>query len=166
LTGTTRHRIRARFSESGDAVPRSAVTVDGQVCAHNEPMNPPSEVVQRRVLVVEDNRDCAESLRQLLALCGYEVLVTHSAQQGLEGARRLQPHAVLCDIDLPDTDGYTVGSILRQSGRAPRARLIALTGYGEPRDRRRALAAGFDQHLVKPVETSVLLLELETETKA
>jgi CheY-like chemotaxis protein len=125
-------------------------------------MNPPYEDVQRRVLVVEDNRDCAESLRQLLVRCGYEVLVTHDGEQGLVGARRLQPHVVLCDIGLPDTDGYTVGTVLRQSGRAPRARLIALTGYGEPEDRRRALAAGFDQHLVKPVETNVLLRELET----
>ena len=126
--------------------------------------HPPSEAehVQRRVLVVEDNRECAESLRRLLVLCGYQVLVTHSGQHGLEGARRLQPHVVLCDIDLPDSDGYTVGSVLRQSGRAPRARLIALTGHSGPGQRRRALAAGFDQHLVKPVDANVLLLELET----
>lgn len=124
------------------------------------------EYVQRRVLVVEANRDCAEALRQLLALCGYDVSVTHSGQQGLEDARRLKPHVVLCDIGLPDTDGYTVGSLLRQSGQAPRARLIALTGHGQPEDRRRALAAGFDQHLVKPVDTKVLLLELETEDRS
>jgi CheY-like chemotaxis protein len=128
-------------------------------------MNSFAEHCQRRVLVVEDNRDSAEMLRQLLAHCGYEVMVTHSGQQGLEGARRLQPHAVLCDIGLPDSDGYAVGSVLRQSGQAPRARLIALTGHGAPDDRRRALAAGFDQHLVKPVDTKVLLLEIEAETK-
>jgi CheY-like chemotaxis protein len=128
-------------------------------------MNSPREDRQRRVLVVEDNRDSAEMLRQLLAHCGYEVVVTHSGQQGLEGARRLQPHVVLCDIGLPDSDGYAVGSVLRQSGQAPRARLIALTGRGAPDDRRRALAAGFDQHLVKPVDTKVLLLEIEAETK-
>jgi CheY-like chemotaxis protein len=128
-------------------------------------MNSPREDRQRRVLVVEDNRDSAEMLRQLLAHCGYEVVVTHSGQQGLEGARRLQPHVVLCDIGLPDSDGYAVGSVLRQSGQAPRARLIALTGHDAPDDRRRALAAGFDQHLVKPVDTKVLLLEIEAETK-
>jgi len=128
-------------------------------------MNSLAEYCQRRVLVVEDNRDTAEILRQLLAHCGYEVVVTHSGQQGLEGARRLQPHVVLCDIGLPDSDGYAVGSVLRQSGQAPRARLIALTGHGAPDDRRRALAAGFDQHLVKPVDTKVLLLEIEAETK-
>jgi len=128
-------------------------------------MDSPAEHLQRRVLVVEDSRDYAESLRRLLELCGYEVVVTHSGQQGLEGARRLQPHVVVCDIGLPDTDGYAVGSMLRQSGQPQRARLIALTGHGEPEDRRRALAAGFDQHLVKPVDAKVLLLELETETR-
>jgi CheY-like chemotaxis protein len=116
---------------------------------------------QRRVLVVEDNRDSAETLRQLLALCGYEVAVAHNGQQGLESARRLQPHVVLCDIELPDSDGYTVGSVLRQSGHATRARLIALTGHSAVHDRRRALAAGFDQYLMKPVGTKELLLELE-----
>src|SRR5437764_5872426 len=128
-------------------------------------MNSSIEHLQRRVLVVEDNRDYAETLRHLLALCGYDVVVTYSGQQGLEGARRLQPHVVLCDIGLPDSDGYSVGSMLRQSGQARRPRLIAITGQGEPESRRRALAAGFDQHLVKPVDAKVLLLELATENR-
>ena len=129
-------------------------------------MSSRAEYVQRRVLVVESNRESAEALRQLLALCGYDVIVTHSGQQGLEGARRLKPHVVLCDIGLPDTDGYTVASLLRQSGQAPRARLIAMTGHGQPEARRRALAAGFDQQLVRPLDTKVLLLELETEDRS
>jgi CheY-like chemotaxis protein len=129
-------------------------------------MNSPRDDIQRRVLVVEDNRDCAETLRQLLALCGYEVAVTHTGQEGLEGARKFRPDVVLCDIGLPDSDGYTVGSVLRQSGDGRCARLIALTAHGEPRDRSRALAAGFDQHLVKPVDTKVLLLELETTRRS
>jgi CheY-like chemotaxis protein len=115
----------------------------------------------KRVLVVEDNLDTAESLRRLLARCGYEVAVTHTSQQGLEAARKLEPHVVLCDIGLPDSDGYVVGSVLRQSSHTSGARLIAVTGLGEPQDRRRALAAGFDQHLVKPVDPRVLLGELE-----
>src|SRR5687767_14588274 len=96
-----------------------------------------------RVLVVEDNRDAAESLRQLLTLCGFQVAVAHTGQQGLQAARRFEPHVVLCDIDLPDSDGYVIASILRQAGRRL-ARLIAVTAYGEPQHRRRALAAGFD----------------------
>ena len=115
-----------------------------------------------RVLVVEDNLDSAEILRTLLVRCGFEVSVAHTGQQGLEAARKHEPDVVLCDIGLPDCNGYMVGSVLRQSGHSPRARLIAVTGLGEPQDRRRALAAGFDQHLVKPVDPRVLLGELET----
>jgi two-component system CheB/CheR fusion protein len=117
---------------------------------------------QTRVLVVEDNTDAAESLRSLLSMCGFQVMVAHTSQEGLETARKLEPDIVLCDIGLPDSDGYTVGSVLRQSSATAGARLIAVTGYGEPHDRRRALAAGFDQHLVKPVDPRVLFGELQT----
>jgi CheY-like chemotaxis protein len=115
-----------------------------------------------RVLVVEDDPDTAESLRALLDLCGYLVVVAGTSQQGIEAARKLEPHIVLCDIGLPDSDGYVVGSILRQSGHTSAARLIAVTGRGQVKDRLRALAAGFDQHLVKPVDPKVLLRELQT----
>jgi len=113
------------------------------------------------VLVVEDNLDSAESLRCLLTLCGYQVMVAHSGHEGVVTARKLQPHVVLCDIGLPDGDGYVVASVLRQSSDTTHARLIAVTGHGEPQHRRRALAAGFDQHLVKPVDPKLLLGELE-----
>lgn len=120
------------------------------------------EPAELRVLVVEDDRDTAETLRALLLLYGYQVAVAHTCQQGIESARRLEPHIVLCDIGLPDSDGYVVGSVLRQSGHSAAALLIAVTGYGEPRHRLRALAAGFDQHLVKPVDPKILLRELQT----
>lgn len=120
------------------------------------------EAKDLRVLVVEDNRDTAESLRRLLVLCGFQVSVAHSAGDGLSVATRLRPHIVLCDIGLPDTDGYVVASVLRQARDTSGARLIAVTAYGEPQDRRRALAAGFDAHLAKPVDPKVLLMELET----
>jgi CheY-like chemotaxis protein len=113
-----------------------------------------------RVLVVEDNLDTAETLRCLLAECGFHVEVAHNTKDGLKTARRLEPHIVLCDIGLPDGDGYTVGSQLRQSS-CNGARLIAVTGHAEPIDRQRALAAGFDQHLPKPVDPATLLRELE-----
>lgn len=121
----------------------------------------PSEL---RVLVVEDDRDTAESLRMLLALCGYNVVVAHTTQQGIETARKLEPHIVLCDIGLPDGDGYTVSSVLRQSipERSAQPRMIAVTGLGGPQHRLRALQAGFDQHMVKPVDPRLLLHELET----
>ena len=116
----------------------------------------------RRVLVVEDNFDTAELLRQILVTSGYAVSVAHSVQEGLESARRLEPHVVLCDIGLPDADGYVVGSILRQNMHSSPVRLIAMTGRNQPDDRSRSLAAGFDQHLVKPLDTKELLLELES----
>ena len=115
---------------------------------------------ETRVLVVEDHPDTAESLRLLLVRCGFQVMVARTSQEGLETARKLEPDIVLCDIGLPDSDGYTVGSVLRQSSATAGARLIAVTGSGEPHDRRRALAAGFDEHLVKPVDPRVLLGEL------
>jgi DNA-binding response OmpR family regulator len=112
-----------------------------------------------RILVVEDDRDAAESLRCLLVHCGYYVVVAHTSQQGIEAAREMEPHIVLCDIGLPDSDGYVTGSVMRQ-GAQRGARLIAVTGHGEPKDRLRALQAGFDQHLAKPVDPQVLLREL------
>lgn len=115
-----------------------------------------------RVLVVEDNPDSAETMRTMLVLCGFQVSVARSGQEGIETARRVEPHIVLCDIGLPDGDGYVVASVLRQSSGTAGARLIAVTAYGEAEHRLRALAAGFDQHLVKPVDPKVLFSELET----
>jgi two-component system, chemotaxis family, CheB/CheR fusion protein len=120
-----------------------------------DPLNPV------RVLVVEDNLDTAETMRCLLADCGFHVAVAHNTEDGLRAARQLQPHIVLCDIGLPDGDGYSVGSMLRQTSGTTSARLIAVTGHAEPIDRQRALAAGFDQHLAKPVDPTTLLRELE-----
>jgi CheY-like chemotaxis protein len=120
------------------------------------------EASDLRVLVVEDDRDAAESLRRLLGQCGFHVSVAHNAGDGLSAATELRPHIVLCDIGLPDADGYVVASVLRQARDTRSARLIAVTGFGAPADRRRALAAGFDAHLVKPVDPRVLLNELET----
>ena len=115
---------------------------------------------QRRVLVVEDNPEVAETLRHLLADCGYYVAVAHTGQDGLRAARQLEPHVVLCDIELPDSNGYVVGTMLRESG-CP-AKLIAVTGRSEANARQHALAAGFHQHMAKPVNADLLLRELAT----
>jgi CheY-like chemotaxis protein len=113
-----------------------------------------------RVLVVEDNRDSAESLRALLELAGYRVSTAYSGSEGIEAARAFGPHVVLCDIGLPGMDGFTVAETLRRTRETASAKLIAVTGYGQEADRERALGAGFDRHLVKPVDPEVLLLEL------
>ena len=110
----------------------------------------------RRILVVDDNRDAADSLRLLLELSGHEVAVAYSGQDGVQTAEHYQPDVVLCDIGLPGLDGYEVARQLRDNPATATARLIAMTASGQDEDRRRSHAAGFEQHLVKPVGLDVL----------
>jgi signal transduction histidine kinase len=104
-----------------------------------------------RILVVEDNRDAAETLRDVLELSGHQVTLAFSGPEGVAAARRVQPEVVLCDIGLPGFDGYAVARALRQDQATAAAHLVALTGYGHEEDRCRSLEAGFEQYLVKPV---------------
>jgi PAS domain S-box-containing protein len=111
----------------------------------------------RRVLVIEDNADAAESLQMLLELSGFEVTTAADGSAGLETARRFHPDVVLCDIGLPGgLDGYAVARELRADPALQPVHLIALTGYGQAEDRRRAYAEGFDLHLTKPVDPVAL----------
>jgi signal transduction histidine kinase/DNA-binding response OmpR family regulator len=104
-----------------------------------------------RILVVDDNRDAADSLAALLALEGHTVERAYSAADALRRAVPFQAQVVLLDIGLPEIDGYEVARRLRLAPELRDARLIAVTGYGQPQDRERAKAAGFDEHLIKPV---------------
>jgi signal transduction histidine kinase len=113
-----------------------------------------------RVLIVEDNRDSAESLRVLLELFGHEVSLAYSGPEGVEAAKQSHPDVVVCDIGLPGMDGFAVAEALRHEPETAEARLIAVTGYGREEDRRRAFEAGFDEHLVKPVDPEKLLEQL------
>jgi PAS domain S-box-containing protein len=105
-----------------------------------------------RVLVVDDNVDQAQSAALLLRASGHDVQVAFSATTALEVALEFQPNVVLLDIGLPEIDGYEVARRLRQNPHTEHFRLIALTGYGQDTDRQRSAAAGFDAHLVKPVD--------------
>lgn len=117
----------------------------------------------RRVLLIEDNVDAAESMRMLLDLLGHEVAVAHDGPAGLEAARRLKPEIVLCDIGLPDDmDGYEVARAFRRDPEIAKTYLVALTGYGQQEDQERARAAGFDLHAVKPVDLPLLEQVLAT----
>jgi signal transduction histidine kinase/ActR/RegA family two-component response regulator len=109
-----------------------------------------------KVLVVEDVRDTADSLKLLLELRGQEVRVAYTGPEGVAQATAWGPDLVLCDIGLPGLDGFGVAAALRQHPRTARVRLIAVTGYGSDEDRRRAQEAGFDQLLRKPVEPADL----------
>jgi signal transduction histidine kinase/ActR/RegA family two-component response regulator len=109
----------------------------------------------RRILVIEDNDDAREMLRETLAHSGHQVEGARDGASGLELAARTSPEVALIDIGLPDMDGYEVARRLRASANGAML-LVALTGYGQVEDRRRALEAGFDVHLTKPVETDRL----------
>jgi PAS domain S-box-containing protein len=110
-----------------------------------------------RVLVIEDHPDAAESLRMLLQVFGHAVAVAHAGKVGLESARVFRPDVVLCDIGLPGgMDGYAVADALRRDPEAAGMALIALSGYGQEEDKRRARQAGFDRHLTKPVDPQTL----------
>ena len=111
---------------------------------------------RRRVLVVDDNVDAAVSLAMLLQLQRHEVNVAHDGQEAIEAARRHRPEIVFLDIGLPGMDGYEVARQLRQELDQDGLVLVATTGYGSEEDRCRALAAGFDAHLVKPAKPEVL----------
>ena len=108
-----------------------------------------------QILVVDDNIDAARGLEQLLALWGHQVTLAHDGPGALAAAAALSPQLVLLDIGLPGMDGYAVAARLRAAGH-DRAALVAVTGYGQDDDLRRSNAAGFDRHLVKPIDGAAL----------
>ncbi|HEX5044982.1 MAG TPA: response regulator [Candidatus Polarisedimenticolaceae bacterium] len=116
----------------------------------------PPALAGRRVLVVDDNRDAAESLEMLLRLMGAEVHSAADGRSALDALRRHRPSVVVLDIGLPDMDGYEVARRVRQEPAGAQTALIALTGWGEEEDQRRSREAGIDHHLVKPVDFAAL----------
>ena len=110
----------------------------------------------RRVLIVDDNVDAANSLAALLNLHGHETQAVYSGHEALERIESFRPHVALIDIGLPKMNGYELAKRLRETQDCAALRLVALTGYGRLEDRERARAAGFDNHLVKPVEMPAL----------
>jgi signal transduction histidine kinase len=117
---------------------------------------PTGEGMKRTVLIIEDNADAAESLRLLLELRGHQVTLAHSGPAGVEAARVQQPEVVLCDLALPGMDGFAVARALRDDPRTAHARLIAVSGYGHDEDQQRGREAGFDLHVLKPVDPGEL----------
>jgi PAS domain S-box-containing protein len=110
----------------------------------------------RRILVIEDNTDAREMLRAALTLKGHEVREAPTGKAGIEAAAQMRPDVALIDIGLPDMDGYEVARRLRAASHGAPIGLIAITGYGQPDDQRRAYEAGFDLHLTKPVAAEEL----------
>jgi signal transduction histidine kinase/CheY-like chemotaxis protein len=120
------------------------------------PAAPRRAATRLRVLVVEDNRDAADSLRMLLQLYGYEVTVAYTGPAGVAAANEWRPDVVLCDIGLPGLDGYGVVRALRRNPATAQARMIAVSGYGRDEDREKSQQAGFDAHLTKPADPDKL----------
>ncbi len=110
----------------------------------------------RRVLIVDDNEDSANSLAMILKIGGHETESVYTAIDALQRAAAFRPDVVLLDIGLPGMDGYEVAQKMRELPGLRDIRLVAVTGYGRSDDRRRARDAGFDDHLTKPVEYAVL----------
>jgi CheY-like chemotaxis protein len=109
-----------------------------------------------RILVADDNRDAADTCAALLELSGHHVQTAYCGRQVLELAESFRPHAVLLDIGLPDLSGYTLAKHIRESSWGRRTLLVAVTGWGQSDDRRRAYEAGFDHHLAKPVAAEAI----------
>jgi CheY-like chemotaxis protein len=121
------------------------------------PASRPGVAAGRRVLIVDDSEDGAESLAMLLEFGGHEPHKAHDGVAALEAAERLRPDAVLLDIGLPGLNGYEVCRRIRQTAWGKRITLVALTGWGSDEDRDRSRDAGFDAHMVKPVDFDALL---------
>jgi CheY-like chemotaxis protein len=107
--------------------------------------------------VIEDNAETAESLRMLFEMKGHAVEVALTGAAGVEAARRFRPEVVFCDLCLPGgMDGHAVAQALRQDPALALAYLVAMTGYGHDEDQRHSREAGFDVHLIKPVDFAAL----------
>jgi CheY-like chemotaxis protein len=117
---------------------------------------PRSGALQRRVLVVDDNEDAADSLGMLLHFLGAEVKVVHDGRSALAAMKTSKPAVVLLDLGMPEMNGLEVARRVREDPDHKDMTLVALTGWGQREDRRRTHEAGFDYHLVKPADVSTL----------
>ncbi|HET7731592.1 MAG TPA: response regulator [Usitatibacter sp.] len=126
--------------------------------AQEAPANAP------RVLVVDDNEDAADSLATLLGVMGYEVKTAYDGPEAIEAADAFVPEVALLDIGLPRLSGYDIARHIREQ-RGQEVLLVAITGWGQEDDRRRAREAGFDHHFTKPADFEVLLELIDRELK-
>jgi signal transduction histidine kinase/ActR/RegA family two-component response regulator len=141
--------VRLPVAMSAPEAPDSGDRTDAGVC--------------RRVLVVEDKDDARESLRAVLELAGHEVRCAADGASAIDVAAEWPPEIALVDIGLPGLDGYEVAQRLRRTAAGRDIYLVAVTGYGQPADRRQALQSGFDEHVVKPVSADAVLRLVTTQ---
>ncbi|HEX6155336.1 MAG TPA: ATP-binding protein [Burkholderiales bacterium] len=137
--------IRMPEHASAETAPRIVVLAEG-----------PAPARAQRVLVADDNRDAADSLAFMLRVAGHDVRIAYDGQQALDLAETFRPSLALVDIGMPRLNGYETARRLREKPYGAELTLIALTGWGQPDDRNRSLAAGFDHHVVKPIDPPLL----------
>src|SRR5690606_15990488 len=147
-------------------LPRPATQLSGPRALTATALPFSSEHDDTRVLVVDDNVDAAQTLATLLQLDGHTVRVAYDGRAALEQARREHFDVFMLDIGLPGMDGFQLARSLRGLPRTRHALLIAITGYGQPGDRAKSVAAGFDEHLVKPIQSETLRALLARRARA
>ena len=161
--------IEARSEGPGSGsefVVRLPVALPG---AGDQPADKPDTVhatARHRILVVDDNVDAAETLALMLTMIGHETLTAHDGLEALDVAATFRPGVIVLDIGMPKLNGYEAARLIRQQAWGADMVLIALTGWGQEEDKRRALEAGFDSHLVKPVLPEALEKLLAEATAA
>lgn len=156
-------------SGAGDAVGNSLTSSNGTLSAPEDENASTSEDSvtsalpggQRRILIVDDNVDAAESLGELLKVCGHDIHIAHDGASAISEALRLRPEAVILDIGLPAMNGYEVAQRLRLDVGLNTSLLVALTGYAEESDRISAEKAGFDHYFAKPLDINKLVTVLD-----
>lgn len=116
----------------------------------------PGATVSRRVLVVDDNVDSAESMALLLRLQGHVVEIAHDGEEAIATAERFRPEAMLLDLGMPKLNGFEVCQRIRQSPWGAGVLMVAQTGWGQAQDRARTMEAGFDAHLTKPIDPAAV----------
>ena len=133
--------------------------------SHQKPaiVSTSAPAVSRRVLIADDNRDAGDSLAELLRMDGHDVAVVHNGQEALAAFSAFQPEVALLDIGMPELNGYEVARRVRQGSLGRAVTLIAVTGWGQDRDKAQSLAAGFNHHLTKPIEADRLLEMLRSD---
>jgi len=139
-----------------------AISAPSAIEDRDSEASPTSRPFERlRILIVEDNGDALETLRMSLSAAGHEVHQAMNGREALDSVSRIRPDVAIVDLGLPEINGFEIARILRQRKKNRDLRLIALTGYGSPEDRKRAIDAGFDAHLLKPLDYKKLAALLQ-----
>ena len=153
-----RSQVAGRGSEFGIFLPKTVVD-DQRLPVSDQPPPEPGGV-RKRVLIVDDNTDAAETLRMLLEDAGHRVRAVHSANDAVRTAKDMGAQVAILDIGLPDMNGYELAERILAEAWGKEVRLVAATGWGRDEDKRRAMAAGFDCHLSKPFDPERVALHI------